>query len=254
MSIAITRAAPASTAHCTAHRPDGTEAQDGDHVTRGDAAVDDRVVAGAHDVAGEQRDVVGEALRDAPQREVRERDERQLGLRALQVAEAAAVAERARVLALVEQRAPAEPARAARDLEAAEDAVADRDARDRVAGGDDLADELVADREALLDPHAPVVDVQVGPADPAGEDADDRVVRRDQLGIGLLDQLDVLGTLEGDGLHAAGRYRPFFASACFFGTRRLVRPARARRSASFRYSASEPVNPSARTSMSSSAS
>ena len=160
------------------------------------------------------------------------------------------MAEGARVLALVEQRAAAEPAGAAGDLEAAEDAVADRDARDGVAGGDDLADELVADREAGLDLHAPVVDVQVGAADPGRAHADDRVVRREQLGIGLLDELDLLWTLEGDGLHAAGRYRPFFASACFFGALRLVRPRRARRSASFTYSASDAVKPSASTSMS----
>ena len=78
------------------------------------------------------------------------------------------------------------------------------------------------------DPHTPVASTRTIASSGASSS-----------GIGLLDELDLLGTLEGDGLHAAGRYRPFFASACFFGTRRLVRPRRARRSASRTYSASD---------------
>ena len=74
----------------------------------------------------------------------------------------------------------------ARGLEAAEHAVADGDLRDRVAGGDHLADVLVPDREAGLDLHAPVEDVQVRPADAGRLDPHDRVVGREQLGLGAV--------------------------------------------------------------------
>ena len=62
-------------------------------------------------------------------------------------------------------------------MEAAEHAVADRHPGDVLARREDGADELVADREAGLDLHAAVVDVQVRAADAARLDRDDRVRR-----------------------------------------------------------------------------
>jgi hypothetical protein len=63
----------------------------------------------------------------------------------------------------------------------------------------------VPEREALLDLHAPVVDVQVGAADAGRVDANDRVVGRERLGVRPLLDLDPARLLEGDGSHGLGR-------------------------------------------------
>ena len=78
-------------------------------------------------------------------------------------------------------------------MEAAEHPVADGHALDLVADRQHGADELVADREAGLDRHAAVVDVEVGAADAARLDLDDRLVGGRQLGIGLLLDPDLAG-------------------------------------------------------------
>ena len=129
------------------------------------------------------------------------RDQEQLGLRALQGAERLAVSEDARLIALVELLAPAEEALAAGGPIGAQHAVADRDARHLVADRNHLADVLVADDEAGLDLDAPVVDVEVRAADPAGLDADDRVVGRQQLGLLDLVDLHLARGLEGHRTH-----------------------------------------------------
>ena len=116
------------------------------------------------------------------------------------------MAEDPRLVALVELLAPAEEALAAGGAVGAEDAVADRDPAHVVAGGDHLADELVADHEARLDLHPAVVDVEVGAADAARLDPDDRVVGREQLGIRDLVDPDLARRLEGDRSHDAGAY------------------------------------------------
>ena len=121
------------------------------------------------------------------------RHERHVGLRALQRAERRAVAERARVLAAVVEALQAEEAFAAGGLKAAEHAVADGHARDRVARRDDGADVLVADREARLDLHAPVVDVQVRAAHAGRVDAHDRVVAAISSGSGRSSTLTTPG-------------------------------------------------------------
>ena len=106
------------------------------------------------------------------------------------------------LVALVELLALAEEAFAAGRPVGAEHPVADRHPGHLVAGGDHLADELVADHEPGLDLHPPVVDVEVRAADPARLDPDDRVVRRQQLGLGDIVELDLAGGLEGDRAHA----------------------------------------------------
>jgi hypothetical protein len=122
----------------------------------------------------------------------------QLRLRALERAERLAVAEDARLIALVELLALAEETLPAGGPVSAQDAVTHRDPAYVLARGDHLADELVADHEAGLDLHPSVVDVEVGAADAARLHPDDRVVRREQLGLGNLVDLDFPGRLEGD--------------------------------------------------------
>ena len=75
------------------------------------------------------------------------------------------------------------------------------DARDLVARREHRADELVADREAGLDLHAAVVDVQVGPADAGRLDPHDRVVGGLELGLGLVLDAHLVGRLERDRSH-----------------------------------------------------
>ena len=157
--------------------------------------------ASPHHVAGEQRDVVGEAVRDLPQGQIGVRGQHLLCLGALKGAKRRAVPVDPSLVALVELLAPAEEALAAGGPVGAEDAVADRDPADVVAGGDHLADELVADHEARLDLHPAVVDVEVRAADPAGLDTDNGVVRRQKLGLGNVVQLDLAGGLECDRAH-----------------------------------------------------
>ena len=105
-------------------QPDRAEAEDGDGRARLDPGLGDRVPAGAHHVAGEQRDVVGHPLRHTAQGEVRVRHQQQLRLGARQRAERRAVAEDPPVVALVEVAASAEEALAAGGAVGAEHAVA----------------------------------------------------------------------------------------------------------------------------------
>ena len=102
VSIAITFAAPAALRRLDRAEPDRAEPEHRRRVARPDARLVDRVPAGAHHVAGEQRGVVGHALGHAAQREVRVRDQHLLGLRALERAERLAVAEDPPLVALVE--------------------------------------------------------------------------------------------------------------------------------------------------------
>ena len=124
-----------------------------------------------------------------------------LGLGAGQLAERLPMAEHAPLVALLVLADAAEEAVPAGGAEAAADAVADRDLRHVVTRRHDRADELVAEREPLLQDDPAVVEVQVGAADAGGVDAHDRVVGRDQLGLGLVFDLDLGRALEGDGAH-----------------------------------------------------
>ncbi len=71
--------------------------------------------------------------------------------------------------------APTETAVPAGGLKAAEHTIADLHAVHVVADGEHRADVLVPDREARLDLHAAVVDVQVRPAHAGGLDLHDRI-------------------------------------------------------------------------------
>src|SRR3954454_13830733 len=97
------------------------------------------------------------------------------------------------VVALVELLAPAEEARTAGGRIGAEDPVADGDAAHLVAGRDHLSDELVDNHETRRDLDPPVVDVEARPPDAARLPADDRIVRRHQLGHGDVLELDLAG-------------------------------------------------------------
>ena len=184
---------------------DRAEAQDRRGLALGQRPRLDRVVGGAHHVAGEQGEVVAQALGDLSQAEVRVGHQHLVGLGALERAERLAVAEDPAVVALVELLAGAEEAVAAGRAVGPEHAVADRDPGDVVAGRDHLANELVADDEARVELHPPVVDVEVRAADAAGLDADDRVVGLEQLGLGHLVDSHLAGRLEGHGSHRALR-------------------------------------------------
>jgi hypothetical protein len=180
---------------------DRAETQDRHRVPRAQSAFLDGMKARSHYIAREQRHVAAHPVGDAPQHEVGARHERHVRLRALQRAERGAVPERARLLTAVVQAAPAEPARPTRRLKAAEHTIADRHARDGVADRGHRANVLVPDREARLDLHAPVEDVQVRAAHARRLDPDDRVFGIDRLGLGALLDADDAGGLEGDGSH-----------------------------------------------------
>ena len=180
---------------------DRAEAEHGHGVAGPHAGLVDRVPAGAHHVAGEQGGVVGHALGHAPQGQVGVRDEHLVGLGALERAERLAVAEHAALVALVEVAAAAEEALAAGRAVAAQHAVALGHLGHAVARRDHRAHELVAEREAGLDLHAPVVDVQVRAADAGGLHPHHRVVALEQLRLGPLLEPDLARCLECDRLH-----------------------------------------------------
>ena len=169
-----------------------------------DAGLDHRVVTGPHHIAGEQRDVVGHPGRDPAQGQVGVWNEEQLCLSSLKSAERRAVAEHTAVVAFVEIAACAEEAIAAGGAVGAENAVALGHRADTLAGRDHRADVLVSDREPLLDRDPAVVDVEVGAADSARLDPDDRVAGGVELRLGDVVDPDLAGRLEGHRSHAAG--------------------------------------------------
>src|ERR1044072_5051910 len=181
-SIAKNSVAPEAIAACPPPRAETarSQAQHGDRVTGAHPRVGDRVVAGAHHVAGEQRHLVDHPIRDPAQGQVGPRNQQLLGLGALQVAEVGAVAEGPPPLAAVVVAAQAGGGGRAGGVEAAEPPVPDSAPLDVVARREQGADELVADREAGLDRHPPVVDVEVGAADPARLDPDHPVLGRNR--------------------------------------------------------------------------
>jgi hypothetical protein len=194
---------------CRLRRLDGAEAHGAEAEHRGgiagtDVGLVDGVPAGAHDVAGEQRDVVRHPLRHAAQREVGVWHEHLLGLSALKRAERLAVAEDAAVVALVEVTATAEEAVAAGRAVTAEHPIALGHLRDALARRNHRADELMPEREALLDLHPPVVDVQVRAAHAGRLDPHDGVVPLEQLRLRPLLDLHLTRRLKRDRLHTGG--------------------------------------------------
>jgi hypothetical protein len=173
--------------------------------------VGDRVVAGPHHVAGEERHLVRHPLRHPPQGQVRPRHQQLLGLGALQVAEVGAVAEGLAVVAAVVVAAQARDAGRAGGVEAAEHALADGDPVDAGTGGEDRADELMPDRKAGLHGHPPMKDVQIRPADPARLDPHHRIVGSPNLRIGLLLDPNLPGSLKRNRAHRANRTGPLLS-------------------------------------------
>jgi len=112
-----------------------------------------------------------------------------------------AVAERPAVLAAVVVAAQAGPAGGAGDVEAAKHAVTGSDPLHAGPDFKDGADELVTNREAGLDRHPPVVDVEVGPAYPARLDTHHRLVGGAELGVGLLFEPHLARRLKRDRAH-----------------------------------------------------
>ncbi len=132
------------------------------------AAVRDRVEAGRHHVAGEEGDVGAEPVGNPAQGEVGPGHQQPLGLCALAGCRDASRGRRC-------GRGGSGGSRRARSARRLPQAVKKepttrsptRDPLDLLAGRAHRADELVADREAGLDRHPAVVDVQVRAADPA---------------------------------------------------------------------------------------
>ena len=168
-----------------------------------------RLPAGREDVAEEQDLLVGEAARDLDRPDVGVGHAYVFGLPARIAAGQVRVAEQAGrgvaehlvghllvaigALADREIAAPALLALAAGDRERHHDPVADLELVVRRADLDDLAHELVAHDVPGFHPgHEAVVEMQVGAADRAARDLDDRIARRLDPGIGHRVAADVL--------------------------------------------------------------
>src|SRR4051794_9262115 len=105
------------------------------------------------------------------------------------------------MVALVEVPPETVWAHSARCTEAAEHPIADLYARDSRPNVNDCADELVADREARLNLHASVKDMEVRPADPCLLDADDRIRLAHTYRVRFVDDTDLFGSLNGQSSH-----------------------------------------------------
>src|SRR5262245_51276099 len=125
-------------------------------------------------------------------------------------------ADRVPVQAMVALAALAEEARAAEERRVDGDAVALADGRlDRLrAEGDDLAGELVPADQRIGREEVALEDVLVGPADSAGGDAHENLVRPG-LGIGRLPHVELAPALVVRGLHlTAPNVRPRTSERC----------------------------------------
>ena len=181
---------------------DGPEPEHGRGVAGPQPGLVDRVPARAHHVAGEQGHVVGHALRDAAQREVRVRHEHLLRLRALEARRASCRA-RTRV-----------PRRTCGSRRGGRRSTGRRRSRSSPSTRSPSATWVTPSPAATTVPtnswpsvkpcsigHAAVVDVEVRAAHARGLDADDRVVALDQLGLGPLLDRHLAGRLECHSLH-----------------------------------------------------
>src|SRR5436190_20567731 len=101
-------------------------------------------------------------------------------------------------IALVIGAAHAEEAGATGSVKAAQNPLADVNPGDILPRALDGADELVADGKARHHLHSAVVDVEVGPADAAGQHRHARVVAAWQLGSGALTHQHMAGRQAGD--------------------------------------------------------
>ena len=204
VSTAITVSAPAAFAACTAQRPTGPRPSTATLPPGSRSGLGDRVVAGAHHVAGEQGDVVGEP--SGTRRRVR------FAFGTSSCSACAPCSEpsvapwpKTRPRShLWKSPAAAEEALAAGGAVGARGPGRRRRRRDLVAGREHRADVLVADHEAGLDLDPPVVDVEVGAADSARLDPDHGVVGGDRLRIRPLLDPHLSRRLEGHCPHRRG--------------------------------------------------
>ena len=109
-------------------------------------------------------------------------------------------------LALGRELVLAEEAVAAGNLERNDIALADLDLLDAGADLIDNTAELVAEDVALVHLHdGTVVEMEVRAADGGAGDLEDDIVWFDNLGLGDIDDSDLLGALPDEGLHEVGR-------------------------------------------------
>ena len=175
--------APSRFAAITPQSPTAPSPTTADGLARADPRGEGRVVAGSHHVGQrEQRRHQRVVLAD------RQHDERAVGLRDAHGLALAAVDVVGAVPAAVEARGvqslAAEDAGAVGPEERRDDEVAGLDRADVGADGLDDADELVAHAAAGLARAPSVVRPEVAAADRGAGDADERVGRLDQVGVG----------------------------------------------------------------------
>ena len=201
MSIAITRPGAEQERAANGELPDRAAAPDRDRVARLDVAELGGHVAGRKDVRQEQDLLVGEAVGNLDRADVGIRNPHIFGLPARVAAEDVRIAKQARrrvapqlfrglsigiaAFAAGIEAVAAEEAFAAGDRERHDDPVAHFQIADAAADLDDLAHRFMAEHVAALHRgnHA-VIDVEVGTADRAGGDFDDRVAGVLDLRVG----------------------------------------------------------------------
>ena len=201
------------------HLPDRAAAPDRDRVGRLDVALHRGLPAGRKDVAEEQQLLVGDAVRHLDVRRVGERHAQIFGLPALIAAGQVRVAEQpgrgvaergvgqrlvaVGALADREIAAPALLAFAADDRERDDDALANLELVFRAGADlDDFAHRLVAHDVADLHAgHEMVEEMQVGAADRAARDLDDRVAVVLDPGVGDSIAADIRGAVPHQGFH-----------------------------------------------------
>ena len=209
VSIANTCAAPAASAACTAHRPTGPRPSTATLSPGSHAALGDGVVAGAHHVAGEQRDVVWTCRRGPGAA-----SGSALGTSACSACvpcsepSAAPWPNVRAALALVVVAAQAEEAGAAG---ACGSSPSTRSPGATRVTSSPAASTVPTNSWPIVKPgsilHAPVVDVQVRAADARWPRS--RTIassRALELGLGPLVDADLAGRLEGDGSHRLVRH------------------------------------------------
>ena len=202
------------------HLSDRSAAPDGDRVTLLDVAEIRRHVAGRENVGEEQHLFVAQACRHLDRPDIGVGHAKILRLAAREAAEKVRVAKQASwrmtphrlglflaflrigALAAGEGAALAEEALAAGDDERHHDAIADFQVGDAGSDFDNLAHVLVAEHIAAVHVgNDAIVEVEIGAANGAGGDLDDRVRRRFDRGVGHALATNVMFAVPGECAH-----------------------------------------------------